>query len=215
MIPNLIIPTLTRYDLLQRLLSSIDYPVGHVVIIDNGNMIDQLKLPAEIKELTVLTMPANLGVASSWNLGIKCFPHDSMWFICSDDVEFEPGALEAWFEASGPDRLVTSEQWPHYQFFSVGEDVIDRVGLFDEALHPANFEDDDFEWRCAKQGFDALRVAVDHSHVGQATVFQAGNAEKNAKTYPLNEIYFRYKQSQGDLSAGEWSLERRRINSWD
>ncbi len=90
-------------------------------------MIDQLKLPAEIKELTVLTMPANLGVASSWNLGIKCFPHDTMWFICSDDVEFEPGALEAWFEASGPDRLVTSEQWPHYQFFSVGEDVIDGV----------------------------------------------------------------------------------------
>ena len=215
MIPNLIVPTLTRYDLLQRLLSSIDYPIGHVVIIDNGNMIDQLKLPAEIKELTVLTMPANLGVASSWNLGIKCFPHDSMWFICSDDVEFEPGALEAWFEASGPDRLVTSEQWPHYQFFSVGEDVIERVGLFDEALHPANFEDDDFEWRAAKQGFDALRVAVDHSHVGQATVFDGVNREKNKQSYPLNEIYFRYKQSQGDLSSGEWSLDRRRTLSWD
>ena len=215
MIPNLIVPTLTRYDLLQRLLSSIDYPIGHVVIIDNGNMIDQLKLPAEIKELTVLTMPANLGVASSWNLGIKCFPHDSMWFICSDDVEFEPGALEAWFEASGPDRLVTSEQWPHYQFFSVGEDVIERVGLFDEALHPANFEDDDFEWRAAKQGFDALRVAIDHSHVGQATVFDGVNREKNKQSYPLNEIYFRYKQSQGDLSSGEWSLDRRRTLSWD
>jgi GT2 family glycosyltransferase len=214
-IHNLIIPTLTRYDLLQRLLSSIDYPVGHVVIIDNGNMIDQLKLPAEIRELTVLTMPANLGVASSWNLGIKCFPHDTVWFICSDDVEFEPGALEAWYEASGPDRLVTAEQWPHYQFFSVGEDVIDAVGLFDEALHPANFEDDDFEWRAAKHGFDALRVAIDHSHVGQATVFDGVNREKNKQSYPLNEIYFRYKQSQGDLSAGEWSLERRRINSWD
>ena len=215
MIPNLIVPTLTRYDLLQRLLSSIDYPIGHVVIIDNGNMIDQLKLPAEIKELTVLTMPANLGVASSWNLGIKCFPHDSMWFICSDDVEFEPGALQAWFEASGPDRLVTSEQWPHYQFFSVGEDVIERVGLFDEALHPANFEDDDFEWRAAKQGFDALRVAIDHSHVGQGTVFDGVNREKNKQSYPLNEIYFRYKQSQNDLSAGEWSLDRRRTLSWD
>ncbi len=215
MIPNLIVPTLTRYDLLQRMLSSIDYPIGHVLIIDNGNMIDQLKLPAEIKELTVLTMPANLGVASSWNLGIKSFPHDSMWFICSDDVEFEPGALEAWFEASGPDRIVTAEQWPHYQLFSVGEDVIERVGLFDEALHPANFEDDDFEWRAAKQGYDTLRVAIDHSHVGQATVFDGVNREKNKKSYPLNEIYFRYKQSQGDLSAGEWSLERRRINSWD
>ena len=210
MIPNLIIPTLKRYDSLQKLLSSIDFPIGHVVIIDNGNMIDQLRLPAEIKELTVLTMPANLGVASSWNLGIKCFPHDSVWFMCSDDVEFEPGALEAWFEASAPDRLVTSEQWPHYRFFSVGEDVIDRVGLFDEALHPKSFEDTDFEWRASELGFDALRVAVDHNRNGLEK-----NVEKTNKFYPLNEIYFRYKQSQGDLSAGEWSLERRRINSLD
>jgi len=215
MIPNLIVPTLTRYDLLQRMLSSIDYPIGHVVIIDNGNMIDQLKLPAEIKELTVLTMPANLGVAGSWNLGIKCFPHDPVWFIASDDVVFEPGALEAWEEVSGPDRIVTSDKWPHYQLFSVGEDVVNVVGLFDEALHPANFEDDDYEWRCGKLGFDVMRAGIDHHHEGHGTVFQPGNAEKNAKTYPLNEIYFRYKQSQGDLSSGEWSLDRRRVNSWD
>ena len=215
MIPNLIVPTLTRYDLLQRMLSSIDYPVGHVLIIDNGNMIDQLKLPAEIQELTVLTMPANLGVASSWNLGIKSFPFAPVWFIASDDVVFNPGALEAWYEVSAPDRIVTAELWPHYQFFSVGEDVINAVGLFDEALHPANFEDDDFAWRASKLGFEPMRVAIDHYHEGQGTVFDKDNNVKNSKTYPLNEIYFRYKQSQGDLSAGEWSLDRRRTLSWD
>ena len=215
MIPNLIVPTLTRYDLLQRMLSSIDYPIGHVLIIDNGNMIDQLKLPAEIKELTVLTMPANLGVASSWNLGIKCFPHDSVWFVCSDDVVFEPGALEAWAEMSGPDRMVCSDKWPFFQLFSLGEDVVNVVGLFDEALHPANFEDDDYEWRANKLGFEVQRMPIDHDHVGQGTVFDGVNREKNKKSYPLNEIYFRYKQSQGDLSAGEWSLDRRRTNSWD
>lgn len=215
MIPNLIVPTLTRYDLLQRMLSSIDYPIGHVLIIDNGNMIDQLKLPAEIQELTVLTMPANLGVASSWNLGIKSFPFAPVWFITSDDVVFEPGALQAWAEASGPDRIVTAELWPHYQLFSIGEDVINAVGLFDEALHPANFEDDDFEWRAGKLGFEPMRVAIDHYHEGQGTVFDKDNNVKNAKTYPLNEIYFRYKQSQNDLSAGEWSLDRRRTLSWD
>ena len=214
MIPNLIVPTLTRYDLLQRMISSIDYPVAHLLVIDNGNMIDQLRLPAEVVDMTVLTMPANLGVASSWNLGIKCFPFDPVWYIASDDVEFEPGALQAWFEASAPDRFVTSDEWPHYQMFSVGEDVINSVGLFDEALHPANFEDDDFEWRAGKLGFDPIRIAIDHTHEGQGTVFDGDNREKNSRTYPLNEIYFRYKQSQLDLSAGEWSLERRRVNSW-
>lgn len=215
MIPNLIVPCLKRYDLLQRMLSSIDFPVGHVLIIDNGNMIDQLKLPAEIKELTVLTMPSPLGVATSWNLGIKSFPHDSMWFIVSDDVEFMPGALEAWFEASGPDRFVTSDEWPHYQLFSVGEDVIEQVGLFDEALHPANFEDDDFERRAGALGFEPQRVAVDHRHEKQATIFDNEYRSKNERTYAANELYYTYKVSQGDLSAGEWSLNRRRVNSWD
>jgi len=36
MIPNLIIPVLNRYDLLDRMLASIDYPVAHLLIIDNG-----------------------------------------------------------------------------------------------------------------------------------------------------------------------------------
>jgi hypothetical protein len=36
MIPNLIIPVLNRYDLLERMLQSIDYPIAHLLIIDNG-----------------------------------------------------------------------------------------------------------------------------------------------------------------------------------
>ncbi len=36
MIPNLIVPVLNRYDLLQRFLDSLDYPIGHLLIIDNG-----------------------------------------------------------------------------------------------------------------------------------------------------------------------------------
>jgi GT2 family glycosyltransferase len=215
MLPNLIVPTLTRYDLLQRMISSIDYPVKHLLIIDNGNLIDQLKLPAEVVDMTLLTMPANLGCASSWNLGIKSFPFDDRWFIVSDDVEFEPGALEAWHGMSSPERMIVSDQWPYFQVMAIGEDVVDQVGLFDEAIHPANFEDDEYEWRASQLGFQVERMPIDHKHVGQATVFAPGLVEKNTESYPLNEIYFRYKQSQNDLSSGEWSLNRRRTNAWD
>ena len=215
MIPNLIVPTLNRYDLLQKMLDSIDYPVKHLLVIDNGGKLKGYDVPLCVEEITTLYMPANLGVASSWNLGIKCFPFDDMWFIVSDDVEFQPGALEAWHLDSSPDRVVVSDEWPFFQVMSIGENVIERVGLFDEALHPANFEDDDFEWRCGMAGFPVERRGIGLTHVKQGTVFHADYARKNQKTYALNEIYYSYKRSQNDVSAGEWSLGRRRENSWD
>jgi len=36
--------------------------------------------------MTWLHMPSNLGVADSWNLGIKSFPHDDRWFFASNDM---------------------------------------------------------------------------------------------------------------------------------
>ncbi len=36
MVPVIVIPVLNRYDLLERCLESIDYPVGTLLIIDNG-----------------------------------------------------------------------------------------------------------------------------------------------------------------------------------
>jgi len=77
MLDNLIIPTLNRYDLLDKLLESIDYPVAHLLIIDNGGQYSLAvdDIPELVEQVTVLNMPSNLGVASSWNLGIKSFPH--------------------------------------------------------------------------------------------------------------------------------------------
>ena len=214
-LPNLIVPTLTRYDLLANLLGAIDFPVRHLLIINNGKEYpDYIRKPGAVEQMTWLDMPANLGVAGSWNLGIKSFPHDPVWFICSDDVMFGSGGLGSWFDRSGPDRFVTSDEWPFYQFFSVGENVVDKVGLFDEAIFPANFEDDDFEWRARWAGFEPQRITVPHHHVRQGTVFHGNLASENARTYPQNESYFRDKQNREDLSAGQWSLARRRSLEW-
>ena len=215
-LPNLIVPTLTRYDLLVRLLDSIDYPVEHLLIIDNGGQNpDFIRKPAAVRKFTWLTMPANLGVSGAWNLGIKSFPFADRWFICSDDVEFAPGTLLEWSRVAKHDALTIVSEWPHYQFFTVGDDVVDRVGLFDEAIFPANFEDDDYQWRCEAAGVPVRMFDLPHTHVRQGTVFSGGNAQQNARTYPENEIYFRAKQSREDYSAGHWSLSRRRRLHWE
>jgi GT2 family glycosyltransferase len=213
-IPNLVIPTLVRYDLLEKCLASIDFPVRDLIIIDNGDRLVEVSKPDTVKRMRVLSMPNNLGVAASWNLAVKCFPFDDRWFICSDDVQFSPGGLQSWFEQSSADAVVLSDEWPFFQLFSVGESVVHRVGLFDENYFPANFEDDDFEWRCKRAGVEVRRVKIAHSHVKQGTVHFGGVKNRNAETYPLNEAYYRGKMSAGDVSAGQWSLERRRNQQW-
>ena len=47
MIENLIVPVLNRYDLLQRMLDSVDVKVEHLLVIDNGASV--MAEPLELK----------------------------------------------------------------------------------------------------------------------------------------------------------------------
>jgi glycosyltransferase involved in cell wall biosynthesis len=220
MIPVMIVPTLNQHDLCRQMIASIDVRVDHLLIINNDSSndfwCDKNEMVAEVR---VLNMPSNLGVSSSWNLGIKSYPFAPWWLICSDDVTFHPGALEKFASECGPDALVCPTAWPNFQFFGVGERVIDLVGLFDEALHPANFEDDDFLWRVEaleeEMGVRVELIDVPHEHVKQATVFSSEYVALNDQTYASNEFYFNEKQAMGDVTSGEWQLRRRRDNDWD
>lgn len=214
MLPNLIVPTLTRYDLLQRMLSSIDYPIGHVLIIDNGDMIDQLKLPAEIQELTVLTMPANMGVAGSWNLGIKCFPFDKSWLIVSDDVVFPSGALEQYASLVDPTAIQFFDVSPKWACFSVGETVVQKAGLACELFHPAYFEDNDWERRIDSAGVTKQVLPIQVQHDNSSTL-KSGFEHKNSETFRANQVVYEKRTESNDLSDGGWSLDIRRNNSWD
>ena len=217
MIPSMIVPTLTRHDLLTQMLKSIDYPVGLLIIINNNpnaNFEGTDSIPDCVADYRVLNLPANLGCSGSWNLGIKLTPFAPWWLVASDDVVFEPGALEAFARECSPDRLTISDEWPHYQFFGVGENLADKVGLFDENFFPANFEDDDYERRCSIAGVEIHRAHVAHSHVKQGTVHAPEWIDRNRETYNANHLYFAAKINRADATAGKWSLKIRRANDW-
>ena len=219
MLENLIVPVLNRYDLLQRMVNSVDYPVGHLLILDNGASVDRddaepLELNDCFEQVTYLPLPANLGVAGSWNLGVKLFPHDARWFFASNDIIFAPGDLEL-LAGARTDALTLCAAQPQWQAFAVGEEVVRRVGLWDEGLHPAYFEDDDYEWRVKFQGFDIVALRLGLTHDNSSTLkADARFGYRNEVTFKANQEYFKLKQFEEDYSEGGWSLTTRRANEW-
>jgi GT2 family glycosyltransferase len=217
MIPVMILPTLTRHDLAVKMLASIDYRVELLIIVNNhpnANFEGTDSIPDCVVDYRVLNMPANLGCAGSWNLGVKCSPFAPWWMVVSDDIEFQPDALEKFATERSPDGLTISDEWPFYQLMGLSENLVAEVGLFDENLYPANFEDDDYQRRCEAAGIEVRQVSVAHTHVKQGTVHATEWAAHNARTYNANEDYFARKVDSKDFSPGEWSLDIRRANDW-
>ena len=212
MIPCMIVPILRGPEILDRMLDTIDYPVRKLIVIDNGDVIRHTIGPVEhVQSTKVIKMPANLGVAGSWNLGIKADPCAPWWLITNFDVEWPDGSLRMFAEqASGADVLLAQSPQP-YCAFAVGEDVVQRVGLFDEGFHPAYFEDNDYELRCAIEGVKVKRSTIPIVHHNSSTIGYFG--EINNRTYASNAEYMNGKRS--NPGPGGWSLERRRVNSWD
>ena len=212
MMENLIVPVLNRYDLLQKMLDSVDVLVEHLLVIDNGTGAD-LSFSDKFQNVTVLAMPANQGVAGSWNLGIKSFPYAHRWFIVSNDVVFEPGSLEMLALARRDEITLTSDA-PHWQAFALGDEAVSDIGLFDESLFPAYFEDNDYMRRAEFVGVNIRRLDINVKHDNSSTI-KAGYMDKNAKTFASNDRYYQSKIANNDYTSGSWSLDIRRENGWE
>lgn len=216
MIPALIVPVLNRHDLLDTMLSSINYPIENVIVVDNGkdaNWEYWNKNP-NIENLFHLQMPTNLGVPVSWNLGIKALPFVDYWLIVNNDARFTNNSLKEFEEQSNAKTLLLSNGSPRWCAFSIGSKIVESVGLFDEAIYPAYFEDTEYEWRCNQKGVFALLSNIDIEHENSSTL-KGGYQEKNSKTFSKNMTYVENKKTNNDLTQGDWSLIIRKDNSWD
>lgn len=143
-------------------MMSIDHPVEKFVIINNngrGEIDEELDALRKIRhkfvdEVVVCHMPANLGVAGSWNLMIKCNPKCPYWVIVNDDVAFSPGLLGEMAEKaeSSPEAAVIHAHEGQFDvgswdLFLIRNETIRKYGLFDENTYPAYNEDADYIMR--------------------------------------------------------------------
>ncbi len=207
---KLIVPVLNRYDLLQRMVSSIDYPIEELLIIDNGDQLVDLKVPECVESLRVLPMPTNQGVAGSWNLGIKSYPFEKVWFFSSADTVYLPGALEK-LATADPGGITLAASFPYWQTFAIGEEAVRKIGLFDENLYPIYFEDNDYTKRAEQLNIPIVHLDIPLTHDNSSTINSDPKlAQANGRTFSDNQHYFDTKLE----GTWDWSLDRRRKNYW-
>lgn len=152
MIPVMIVPTLCHYDLLQNMLNTIDYPIDHIIIVDNGGKLDKAECSFANK-ISIINMPSNLGVPSSWNLGIKLTPYKKWWLIASDDIEFKPNKLEKICKSKFNSIIVNLSHGRILSSFALHENVVDSIGLFNEYYYPGIGEENDYLTRMTRAGY--------------------------------------------------------------
>lgn len=212
----MIVPVLTRYDLLDRMIKSLNYPVKDLVVIDNGSKGYnwQPYWNQWVAKLHHIKIPSNLGVPGSWNLGIKSFPNAEYWLITNFDVEWGGESLKIFQEISRKDKLVLSNGAPPWCAFSLGWEVVDKVGLFDESFVPAYFEDNDYERRCEHHGIEIQQSFIPVAHDNSSTL-KAGFEHINHWSFSANSEYMQEKIRNNDFSEGRWSIRRRRKYGWD
>jgi GT2 family glycosyltransferase len=219
-IPVLSIPVLNRYDLLEESLKSIDFPIKEILIINNG--LEEYVPSREDLNIRVLNLPSNLGMSGSWNLTIKLYPHEKYWVFTSADTYWVPGSLEKLCSISNESSLLTSDHG--FSCFSIGEDVVRQVGLFDERFYPYLFEDDDYRerlFRVMKQengrhlSFDNTKFKV-ISPSGQGTTISSDSKllERFRGTRLLNKKHYMLKESQNFEIPSYWDLDARRAQEW-
>jgi GT2 family glycosyltransferase len=214
-IPVLGFATLTRFDMAQRLLNSIDYPVEHLVIVNNSGTKQFKPVVNEyVKNLWHIEVPHGLGANGAWNLIIKSTPHAPYWVIPNDDAYFEAGALQKIAEQVDTEAFNFLSIEPKWSCVVPGEGAVMKAGLWDEAFHPIYFDDDEYEWRMEKLGvkFNTIDARVHHDN---SSTLKSGYNERNNVTFYRNQSLFTNKKVAEDTGIRGWSLKVRRDNRWD
>lgn len=214
-IPVLGFATLSKFDMAQRLLDSIDYPVQKLVIVDNSGRKSWIPEPNDyVSELWTIRLPHGLGANGAWNLIIKTTPFAPYWVIPNDDSWFEPGALETIAHNVDPQKFNFVDVNPKWSCVVPGEGAVRTAGLWDEVFHPIYYDDDEYEWRMSMLGVEFNHIAAKVHHNNSSTL-HSGYQDKNQHTFSRNQKMFRDKVQSNNTKEIGWSLDIRRNNAWD
>lgn len=166
------IPVLCRYDLLRKLLISLEDSsvIPSVLIIDNGQQPDALSsaISGFGLDVHVIDTECRIGLAAAWNQFIQ--GTTTQRIISNDDVEFSPRSIETLLNS---DADIVYPEGIGYSCFLLRDSCVEKIGHFDEDLSPgfAYFEDCDYSFRIQVYGSVKSEDVSDHgiTHIGSAS----------------------------------------------
>ncbi len=232
-LPLLGVPILNRFDLLERLVESIDFPVQTLAIVDNsGSGLASLSNPLQhlatrphpwIGSIRIAQSFNNLGVSASWNQILRSFPEAPFALLANNDVVFTPGLLEQAVSRLNPARPQFMPLLPGAAAFSaflITAATWDRIGLFSEHFYPAYFEDLDYRDRIredpAVEWLDehALQMVMQADNAfGSATISSDPLlAKANSRSFQVNRLWYLSRRRLRHSPSGQWL--RRWLCDW-
>lgn len=193
-IPVLICPVIGDFDLVETMLSTIDEPIGRIVIVDNSlsGWVSSSALP-----ISYIRPIMGLGYPGGINAGIAQTPDAPWWMFASADLAFRTGDLAGIAERMEVDdrpRVVTgTDRRLRFAYGAVNRACVEQVGLMDEwAFYPIYFDDDDYQRRCHLADVDWVGFDGAIHHLGSRSLADPDRARANSRTYPVNqEAYLR------------------------
>jgi len=214
LVPVLICPVLTEHWRVDAMLLSFEGRIGKLLCVDNGNS-EWMPKTHKASDIFVWRMPSNLGVAASWNLGIKATPFSPGWMIVNHDVQFGEGAVSEFFGQATESNIVLGGK-PNWSCVWVGSKVVERVGLFHEGFHPAYFEDNDYEVRAQRAGVEIVNSTAAINHRNSSTLASDEKfQQRNSLTFQSNLDRFNERLHRPWEELRDWELSRRIEQSWD
>ncbi len=188
---------------LHRMFMSIDYPVDNFVVFNNNGRgqitkdVDGIKnlCNPNVKKIHVTHMPANVGCSGAWNLIIKCFMKAPYWVISNHDVMYEPGFLEEMNTCAQDSEVGTVHgSGGGWDIFLVKDWLIQKYGLFDEALYPAYCEDLDFGVRFIHDNIKrVLDLKHDYYHGSKKNDYSDGSQTWRSEPAIANHIHLAHE----------------------
>jgi len=218
-LPLMGIPILNDANQLEHLLSSIDYPVDILAIVDNSivcctdqpdeqsplsSHLDRIKAQGhpQIKTIRIARPFCNLGVAASWNLILSSFPEVPCALIVNHDIRFPPGVLAGAMDLLDCRRpqFLSLLPPPHsFAAFLITCRCWDQIGLFDPNFHPAYCEDLDYRDRLAASVGLVDQVDGSFAYPAMAALNSSHSAtirsdpelsRHNQTSYALNRLWY-------------------------
>jgi GT2 family glycosyltransferase len=175
------IPTLNRYDLLDKCIKSIwngSLVPNLIIIVDNGNGYE-----TKYSNVQVNRPDRNLGVAASWNF-LHAISQSHTLIISNDDIIFGNDSLKVILDTDG--ELVVPNGDIGWACFKQSHDLWRKIGPYDEKFWPAYFEDNDYRYRMKLKG-----ISVTHAnHYGIYHLTGSTSKNKKKELWQENKEYY-------------------------